>query len=117
MILLHLALEHFILPTITFVSLSLAVLATVLVFRIAARAVASAERAHQRSNDYNADLLDRLMSVDYNQYRAYKTPEWETQKETGFIPADYPDEEPVENTRRGFGSRLGLAVDRGGDAA
>ena len=97
-----------ILPSIVFVLLGVIVLCAVLVYKMSLHAVESAERAHSRSNDYNKDLLDRLMAMDFNTYKAYNL---ETGLDTGYTPPAAVEELPVESRRRGFGSNLGLAAD------
>lgn len=96
-----------ILPVIVFTLLGVLVLNSLLVFKLSSRAIQSAENAHERSNAYNKDLLDRLMALDFNTYKVYEAERDPPQ--TGYTPPEFPPEEPVADTRfSGFGSSLGL---------
>jgi hypothetical protein len=89
------------------VSLALNVLFAALLFRTHAQGLTLLDRAHERTTMYTSDLLDRLMAMDFNLYKAYTLqleeppgPELETEPEVPTLQFG-PD-------RGGFGSKLGL---------
>lgn len=104
-----------ILPIVVFVLLGVTVLSSVLVYKMSVHAVNASQQAHERANNYNKDLLDRLMATDFHAYKAYQL---ETRDVvTGFVEPDQVEEVPIGDPRRsGFGSSLGLMAVPGGDS-
>ena len=88
------------------VVLSLAGLCAVLLFRTSADAIRAVNQAHERNNDYTNGLVDRIVSGDYQTYKAYEM--MGQKREVPTLPTE-PVEVPVGDIRGGFGSRLGLA--------
>jgi hypothetical protein len=89
-------------------SISLNALLSVLIVRIAKQGSASLERAHARTTEYTEGLVDRIISGDYQTYKAY-----EMVTQTGTVGHDEVEPEPEVvrgPDKGGFGSRLGLAA-------
>ena len=87
------------------VSSSLNVLLSLLVFKMFSTTTRALERSHERTTEYTEGLVNRIMSNNYQEYKAYEMVapmvEDEAQEEPSLVPVDGPD-------RGGFGSRLGL---------
>lgn len=64
------------------------------------RAFQHAERIHERSIEHQAELLDRIMAVDYAQFTAWKSTQGDEQGE--FLAPQ--DQEGVEVKSPGWGS-------------
>lgn len=102
-----------ILPIIIFVLLGVVCLSSVLIYKMSLHAVKASQQAHERSNAYNQDLLDRLMAMDFNTYKAY---EKERVADVGYEPPESVAEVPVELSRvSAFGGGLGIRGLGGGD--
>lgn len=89
------------------ISFALNVLLTVLVFKLSATFADKLERAHQRTTEYTKDLLDRLMTNNWSEYRTYITAEGIDEEVDGQT-AGLQLEPVLGPDRGGFGSRLGL---------
>src|SRR5687768_10939610 len=97
-----------ILVCVTIISLSVACLATVLVFKTSQNAVHSIGEAHRRNQEHTEGLVDRIVSGDYGTYKAYEL--MDKKGDTPIVDDGLRDEQPVGSVRGGFGSRLGLAA-------
>ena len=92
--------------SVLIVSLAINVLLSVLVFRVSSTQADVLDRSHERTTEYTAALLDRLMARDWLEYKAiagdYQVAEGE-EPEPLVVTVPGPD-------RGGFGSRLGVAA-------
>lgn len=81
-----------------------------LLFRTHQTSVSALERAHERSNTYTEGLLDRLMAMDFSEYKGARLTE-KLLKAQSVEPVEMVPEElraTLGPDRGGFGSRLGL---------
>lgn len=83
------------------------VLFAVLSFRAHSTSIRALEESHERSTKYTEDLLDRLMSMDYNTYKAYQQMEEVRDEASEAVPPE-PLVPTLGPDRGGYGSRLGL---------
>lgn len=89
-------------------TIGLCVLIAVLSFKHSAKAIHAISEAYRRNQEHTEDLLDRLMSMDFNTYKAY-TRDLRVEEELEPEPLPPREEIPVLGPDLGgFGSRLGL---------